>query len=51
MFTGLIEEVGRVGIIRPTGRATQGVRVMTPTEGAKVVSIAPVREGDDLEDE
>jgi DNA gyrase subunit A len=37
--------------IRPTGRATQGVRVMTPAEGAKVVSIAPVREGDELEDE
>jgi len=37
--------------IRPTGRATQGVRVMKPTEGAKVVSIAPVREGDELEDE
>jgi DNA gyrase subunit A len=37
--------------IRPTGRATQGVRVMKPSEGAKVVSIAPVREGDELEDE
>jgi DNA gyrase subunit A len=37
--------------IRPTGRATQGVRVMKPVEGAKVVSIAPVREGDELEDE
>jgi DNA gyrase subunit A len=37
--------------IRPTGRSTQGVRVMTPTEGATVVSIAPVREGDELEDE
>ncbi len=37
--------------IRPTGRATQGVRVMTPAEGASVVSIAPVREGDELEDE
>jgi DNA gyrase subunit A len=37
--------------IRPTGRSTQGVRVMTPTEGATVVSIAPVREGEELEDE
>ena len=37
--------------IRPTGRATQGVRVMTPAEGAKVVSDAPVREGEELEDE
>jgi DNA gyrase subunit A len=37
--------------IRPTGRSTQGVRVMTPSEGAKVVSIAPVREGDELEED
>jgi len=30
--------------IRPTGRATQGVRVMKPGQGAKVASIAPVIE-------
>ncbi len=30
--------------IRPTGRATQGVRVMKPSEGAKVASIARVIE-------
>ena len=35
--------------IRPTGRATQGVRVMKPSDGAKVASIAPVVEGDDLD--
>ncbi|MDQ3974764.1 MAG: DNA gyrase subunit A [Actinomycetota bacterium] len=34
--------------IRPTGRATQGVRVMKPSQGAKVASIAPVIESDDL---
>jgi DNA gyrase subunit A len=34
--------------IRPTGRATQGVRVMKPSEGAKVASIAPVIESDEL---
>jgi DNA gyrase subunit A len=34
--------------IRPTGRATQGVRVMKPSEGAKVASIAPVVESDEL---
>jgi DNA gyrase subunit A len=34
--------------IRPTGRATQGVRVMKPGEGAKVASIAPVIEGEEL---
>jgi DNA gyrase subunit A len=28
--------------IRPTGRSTQGVRVMKPSEGAKVASVAPV---------
>ncbi len=33
-----------VADIRPTGRATQGVRVMRPEEGASVVSIAVVRE-------
>ena len=32
--------------IRPTGRATQGVRVMKPSEGAKVASIAPVMDDD-----
>ena len=37
--------------IRPTGRATQGVRVMKPSEGAKVASIAPVMEGEELEEE
>jgi DNA gyrase subunit A len=36
--------------IRPTGRATQGVRVMKPSQGAKVASIAPVVEGEDLGD-
>ncbi len=30
--------------IRPTGRATQGVRVMKPSQGAKVASVAPVVE-------
>jgi DNA gyrase subunit A len=30
--------------IRPTGRATQGVRLMKPSQGAKVASIAPVME-------
>jgi len=35
--------------IRPTGRATQGVRVMKPGEGAKVASIAPVVEVEELE--
>jgi len=34
--------------IRPTGRATQGVRVMKPGEGAKVASIALVIEGEEL---
>ena len=34
--------------IRPTGRATQGVRVMKPSQGAKVASIAPVMEGEEL---
>ncbi|MGH8910158.1 MAG: DNA gyrase subunit A [Egibacteraceae bacterium] len=37
--------------IRPTGRATQGVRVMKPSQGAKVASIAPVVESDDLGEE
>ncbi|MDP8928088.1 MAG: DNA gyrase subunit A [Actinomycetota bacterium] len=35
--------------IRPTGRATQGVRVMKPSQGAKVASIAPVVEGEELD--
>jgi DNA gyrase subunit A len=34
--------------IRPTGRATQGVRVMKPSQGAKVASVAPVMEGDEV---
>ena len=34
--------------IRPTSRSTQGVRVMKPGQGAKVASIAPVIEGEDL---
>jgi DNA gyrase subunit A len=34
--------------IRPTGRATQGVRLMKPSQGAKVASVAPVMEGEDL---
>ncbi|MDQ3538494.1 MAG: DNA gyrase subunit A [Actinomycetota bacterium] len=34
--------------IRPTGRSTQGVRVMKPSEGAKVASIARVMEVEDL---
>ncbi len=37
--------------IRPTGRSTQGVRVMKPSQGAKVASIAPVMEGEELADE
>jgi DNA gyrase subunit A len=37
--------------IRPTGRATQGVRVMKPSQGAKVASIAPVMEGEELGEE
>jgi DNA gyrase subunit A len=37
--------------IRPTGRATQGVRVMKPSQGAKVASIAPVVESDELAEE
>ena len=37
--------------IRPTGRATQGVRVMKPSQGAKVASIAPVMEGEELAEE
>jgi DNA gyrase subunit A len=36
--------------IRPTGRATQGVRVMKPGQGSKVASIAPVIETDVLDD-
>ena len=35
--------------IRPTGRATQGVRVMTPAEGAQVASVAPVLDTDEAE--
>jgi DNA gyrase subunit A len=34
--------------IRPTGRSTQGVRLMKPSQGAKVAAIAPVMEGEDL---
>ncbi|MGH3665105.1 MAG: DNA gyrase subunit A [Egibacteraceae bacterium] len=34
--------------IRPTGRSTQGVRVMKPSQGAKVASVAPVIEGEEL---
>jgi DNA gyrase subunit A len=37
--------------IRPTGRATQGVRVMKPSQGAKVASIAPVMDDDELEED
>ncbi len=39
-----------VADIRPTGRSAQGVRIMTPTAGAKVVSVAKVMDlenGDD----
>ncbi|HVM00373.1 MAG TPA: DNA gyrase subunit A [Egibacteraceae bacterium] len=39
-----------VGDIRPTGRSTQGVRLMKPSQGAKVVSVAPVIEGEELEE-
>ncbi|MDP9023588.1 MAG: DNA gyrase subunit A [Actinomycetota bacterium] len=35
--------------IRPTGRATQGVRVMRPADGAKIASIAPAVETELLE--
>ncbi|HVM15911.1 MAG TPA: DNA gyrase subunit A [Egibacteraceae bacterium] len=38
-----------VSDIRPTGRSTQGVRVMNTSQGAKVASVAPVVEGDELE--
>jgi DNA gyrase subunit A len=34
--------------IRPTGRSTQGVRVMRPGQGARVASIAPVVEAEQL---
>jgi DNA gyrase subunit A len=34
--------------IRPTGRSTQGVRVMKGSQGAKVASIAPVMDTDEL---
>ncbi|HUH08892.1 MAG TPA: DNA gyrase C-terminal beta-propeller domain-containing protein, partial [Egibacteraceae bacterium] len=37
--------------IRPTGRATQGVRVMKPSQGAKVASVAPVMEDAALAEE
>ncbi|MEX0657535.1 MAG: DNA gyrase subunit A [Egibacteraceae bacterium] len=40
-----------VGDIRPTGRSTQGVRLMKPSQGAKVASVAPVIEGDELAEE
>ena len=33
--------------VRPTGRSTQGVRIMTPRAGAKVVSVAKVMELED----
>ena len=36
--------------IRPTGRATQGVRIMTPSEGAKVAAVAPVMDEEAVED-
>jgi DNA gyrase subunit A len=39
-----------VADVRPTGRATQGVRVMRPEEGAKVVSVALVLDEDDEPD-
>ncbi|MEE8600127.1 DNA gyrase subunit A [Euzebya tangerina] len=35
--------------VRPTGRSTQGVRIMTPKAGAKVVSVAKVMEIEDDE--
>ncbi len=38
-----------VADVRPTGRATQGVRVMKPSQGAKVASVAPVVENSTLE--
>ena len=37
--------------IRPTGRATQGVRLMKPSQGAKVASLAPVVENGQLVEE
>ena len=37
-----------VSDIRPTGRSTQGVRVMKASQGAKVASIAPVMDTDEL---
>jgi DNA gyrase subunit A len=43
-----------VSDIRPTGRSTQGVRLMKPSQGAQVASVAPVvepegSEGDEAE--
>ncbi|MEO2107752.1 MAG: DNA gyrase C-terminal beta-propeller domain-containing protein, partial [Actinomycetota bacterium] len=37
--------------VRPTGRNTQGVRVMTPRDGAKVASVAKVMELEDDDEE
>lgn len=37
--------------ITPTGRATQGVRLMKPTDGAKVAAIAPVVDADEVDPE
>ncbi len=34
--------------INPTGRATQGVRIMTPSDDAKVAAVAPVVDDDDV---
>jgi DNA gyrase subunit A len=41
----------QVADIRPTGRATQGVRVMRPDEGAKVASVARVLDDGDEDQE
>ncbi|MDP9022949.1 MAG: DNA gyrase subunit A [Actinomycetota bacterium] len=40
----------RVADVRPTGRATHGVRVMRPDEGAKVASVARVLDNADDEE-
>ncbi len=40
-----------VADIRPTGRSTQGVRVMKPGQDAKVVAVAPVLDSEEWDDD
>ncbi|MGI8575880.1 MAG: DNA gyrase subunit A [Egibacteraceae bacterium] len=40
-----------VADIRPTGRSTQGVRVMKPGQAAKVVAVAPVLDSDEWDED